>query len=154
MGIKDLYWMQQAYAQAVRAQKEGEVPIGAVLVGPADELLGLGFNQVIQGKDPTLHAEIVAIRNASQFIHNYRLVNTTLYVTLEPCYMCTGALVHARISRLVYATKDTRVGACSALLNLLETQGLNHRIHVENGVLQEPCAVLLRDFFREKRGQL
>lgn len=151
MGINDLYWMQQAYAQACLARKSGEVPVGSVLVGPSNELLGTGFNQVIQKRDPTSHAEMVAIRDAAKAIGNYRLIQTTLYVTLEPCYMCAGALVHARISRLVYATADTRVGACSSLFQLFNAKGLNHRIDVETGVLQAPCAALLRDFFKEKR---
>lgn len=151
MGVIDTYWMQLAYAEAKRAESSGEVPIGAVLVGPSNELLGAGFNQVIQGNDPTLHAEIVAIRRAAQHIQNYRLVNTTLYVTLEPCYMCAGALVHARVSRIVYATRDTKVGACGSLFNLLNAQGLNHRIALEDGVLQAPCARLLHAFFKSKR---
>ncbi len=151
MGIIDLYWMQQAYAQARLALASGEVPVGAVLVGPSNILLGAGFNQVIQNQDPTLHAEMVAIRNGARTVANYRLIETTLYVTLEPCYMCLGALVHARISRLVYAAPDTRVGACGSLFNLLSTKGLNHRITVESGVLADPCARLLRDFFKEKR---
>lgn len=154
MGISDLYWMQQAYAQAKRAEAQGEVPVGAVLVDAThQQLLGVGFNQVIQARDPTSHAEIVAIRHASQVVQNYRLVHTTLYVTLEPCYMCAGALVHARVSRLVYGAKDNKIGACGSLFELLNTRGLNHHITVESGVLQEPCAALLRDFFKQKRYQ-
>lgn len=146
--MNDSFWMAQAYELALRAKKEGEVPVGAVLVAN-DKLIGSGWNQVIQTHDPTAHAELIALREASQHLKNHRLLNTTLYVSLEPCAMCAGALVHARISRLVFATRDFKTGAAGSVFNLLKGFPLNHQVQIDEGVMQEDCAHLLSDFFRD-----
>lgn len=147
----DAFWMNQAFQLALQAKAEGEVPIGAVLISETDELLGSGYNKVIQTQDPTAHAEIFAIRNAAKKVNNYRLLNTTLYVTLEPCCMCAGALVHARIERLVFATRDFKAGAAGSICNLLQGFPLNHKVKIDEGVMQEECANLLSQFFTHQR---
>lgn len=147
----DLYWMKQAFNMAQSALQEGEVPVGAVLVNENDQQIGSGWNQVRQMSDPTAHAEILAIREAATTIQNYRLQNTTLYVTLEPCSMCASAIVHARIKRLVYATRDMKVGAAGSVLNLLNGHPLNHHVIIDEGFLQQECALLLSDFFSRRR---
>jgi len=136
---------------AFTAQSFGEVPVGAVLVDKNQQIIGRGFNQVIKNHDPSAHAELVAIRDACLQIGNYRLPGTTLYVTLEPCCMCAGALVHARIERLVFATKDPKAGAAGSVYNLLQGYPLNHQVMVEEGVLRNECASLLSDFFKARR---
>ena len=141
----DIKWMQKAYQLALDAEKKGEVPVGAVLVSSDNHLLGTGFNQTISNLDPTAHAEVVAIRAAAQKRKNYRLLDTTLYVTLEPCLMCAGALIEARIKRLVFATRDIKAGACGSSHNLLQ------RIQIDEGILQQECADLLTRFFGKKR---
>ena len=146
MGMTDRERMAEAYALALQAQSEGEVPVGAVLFSEDGQCLGRGYNQVIQRHDPTAHAEIVAIREAARRIQNYRLQNTILYVTLEPCGMCATALVHARIQRLVFAARDVQAGAAGSVLNLL-----NHRVIVDEGVLQKECSLLLTNFFKSRR---
>ena len=151
MGISDAYWMQRAYALALRARAEGEVPVGAVVVGECNQLLGEGFNQVLTNNDPTAHAEMIAIRNAAAHQNNYRLNNATLYVTLEPCCMCAGALVHARVHRLVFATRDLRAGAAGSVFNLMQSRALNHAIQMDEGPLQQESAALLIDFFKIRR---
>ena len=151
MGIDDLAWMTQAYAFALKAEEAGEVPVGAVLVSENNQLLGTGFNQTITQNDPTAHAEVVAIRNAAENTHNYRLLNTTLYVTLEPCVMCAGALLQARVTRLVFATRDLKAGAAGSVYNLLNTETLNHHIQIDEGPLQHECATLLSSFFQKRR---
>lgn len=151
MGINDSYWMEQALNLALKAREQGEVPVGAVLVGESNQLLGRGWNQVVQTNDPSAHAEILALREAATHVQNYRLDNTTLYVTLEPCCMCAGALVHARIKRLVFATRDFKAGAAGSVLNLLQGYPLNHKVHIDEGVLQHECATLLTDFFKTRR---
>jgi tRNA(adenine34) deaminase len=151
MGVDDTYWMQRAYALAMRAYEQGEVPVGAVIVGDDRQVLGEGFNQVIQNSDPTAHAEIVAIRAAAAFTNNYRLKNATLYVTLEPCCMCAGALVHARLNRLVFATRDLRAGAAGSAYNLMRSEALNHSVQMDEGILQNECSDLLIKFFAERR---
>lgn len=143
--------MAQAYELALKAQKEGEVPVGAVLISAEGAVLGRGSNQVRQNNDPCAHAEILALREAGQTLKNYRLLNTTLYVTLEPCAMCAAALVHARIERLVFATRDFKGGAAGSVFNLLRGQPLNHRVQIDEGLMQEECALLLADFFKERR---
>jgi tRNA(adenine34) deaminase len=146
----DEEWMQLALALAERARNAGEVPVGAVLVRDG-ELLAEGWNQPISTNDPTAHAEIVALRAAGEKIGNYRMVDTTLYVTLEPCVMCMGAIVHARVKRLVFGAADPKRGAAGSALQLADAGFLNHRVEVEGGVLGEKCADLLREFFRGRR---
>jgi tRNA(adenine34) deaminase len=142
--------MHQALALARRAAAAGEVPVGAVLV-MGDEALGEGWNQPISACDPTAHAEIVALRAAAARIGNYRLPGSTLYVTLEPCPMCAGALVHARVARVVFGAADPRAGAAGTVFDLLRSAALNHRADVVGGILAEECGVLLREFFRARR---
>jgi tRNA(adenine34) deaminase len=151
MGMKDLFWMSQAYKLALMAKEQGEVPVGAVLVAANDTLLGRGWNQVVQGNDPCGHAELIAIRKAALQLGNFRLPKTTLYVTLEPCSMCAGALVHARIERLVFATRDFKAGAAGSVCNLLQGYPLNHQVQIDEGILQQECANLLADFFQTLR---
>jgi tRNA(adenine34) deaminase len=147
----DLHWMTMAYRLAEQAAEHDEVPVGAVLVNEDNECIGSGWNRPISANDPTAHAEILALREASAAVKNYRLPNTTLYVTLEPCPMCAGALVHARVARIVIGTMDPRTGSAGSVFNLLDSQALNHRLDITQGVMQEECAKLLRDFFVEKR---
>lgn len=149
---EDQYWMKQALILARRAERCGEVPVGAVLVGNG-EVLGAGFNNLITDNDPTAHAEMVAIRQAARRLGNYRLPGTTLYVTLEPCSMCAGAIVLARIQRVVFATPDPRTGAAVSVFRVLDDARLNHRCDLTGGVCQEEAAELLRGFFRKRRGQ-
>lgn len=148
--MSDETWMQQALVLAKKADSSGEVPVGAVLVFE-NQVIGRGFNQPIQANDPCAHAEILALRQGAQFLKNYRLVGCTLYVTLEPCAMCAGAMVHARIQRLVYGALDPKTGAAGSVFNLLQDSRLNHRIMVTSGVLAEPCSQLLREFFQARR---
>ena len=143
--------MQHALMLADRAEALGEIPIGAVLVDDEGNILGEGWNLSIIENDPTAHAEIVALRNAAQNIQNYRLLNTTLYVTLEPCAMCLGAIFHARLSRVVFATPDFKTGACGSVVDLTVNPKLNHHTLFEQGVLQETCSTLLSQFFKLKR---
>jgi tRNA(adenine34) deaminase len=142
--------MEHALELARCAEQAGEVPVGAVLVRDG-ELIGEGSNQPIGSCDPTAHAEILALRQAALRVGNYRLVDSTLYVTLEPCPMCAGALVHARVRRVVYGASDSRSGACGTVFNLLQSDVLNHQAEVEGGILAEECASLLQDFFRARR---
>lgn len=149
--MNDTFWMQRALDLAHIARDEGEVPVGAVLVSHDNQLISRGFNQVIQNNDPTAHAEIMAIRAAAWQLNNYRLENTTLYVTLEPCCMCAGALVHSRIKRVVFATRDLKAGAAGSIYNLLQGYPLNHQVQIDEGFLQHDCALLLGDFFKSRR---
>ncbi|PCI73095.1 MAG: tRNA adenosine(34) deaminase TadA [Gammaproteobacteria bacterium] len=144
------HWMQKALALAELAEKQGEVPVGAILVKD-DEIIGQGYNQPISNHDPSAHAEIIALRNAGQKIQNYRLVDSTMYVTLEPCAMCAMAMVHARIAKIVFATKEPRTGAGGSLYQLLQHSGHNHRIEIVEGILQQQSSELLKRFFRSKR---
>lgn len=152
MGVTpgDTRFMERALELARRAEAEGEVPVGAVLVRE-DEVLGEGWNHPIAAHDPTAHAEIVALRAAAARLNNYRLPNTTLYVTLEPCAMCAGAIVQARVARVVYGAADPQAGAAGSVCNLLQSQTLNHRAVVEGGVLADICGEQLRAFFRARR---
>ncbi len=143
--------MRAALAQAAAAAAAGEVPVGAVLVGPTDELLAEAANGPMAARDPTAHAEILALRRAARKVGNYRLPGTTLYVTLEPCAMCAGALVHARVARVVYAAPDPKSGACGSVLDVARHRQLNHRLEVEGGVLEPEAAELLRAFFQARR---
>ena len=146
----DKHWMQQALQLAQKAQSNDEVPVGAVLVRN-NEIIGEGYNQPISSHDPSAHAEIIAIRTAAKHIGNYRLLDTALYVTLEPCAMCAGAMVHARIQRLVYATHDPKAGAAGSVFNILNNEKLNHRVQCEHGVLEVECKELLKSFFQKRR---
>jgi len=142
--------MNRALELARRAADAGEVPVGAVLVR-GGEAIGEGWNQPIGACDPTAHAEMLALRTAAARVGNYRLVDSTLYATLEPCPMCAGALVHARVARVVFGAVDPRAGAAGTVFDLLRSAALNHRAEVVGGVLAEECAALLRDFFRARR---
>lgn len=148
--VLDERWMVEALALARQAAAAGEVPVGAVLVR-AGEVLGSGWNRPIASSDPSAHAEILALRGAACRAGNYRLPGTTLYTTLEPCAMCAGALVHARVQRLVYAAADPRAGAAGSVLDVLGTAALNHRVQVSGGILAERSRELLQGFFRERR---
>ncbi len=142
--------MRRAMELARHAEAEGEVPVGAVIVRD-DTLLAEGWNQPVSRHDPTAHAEIIALRAAGLADANYRLTDTTLYVTLEPCAMCAGAIVHARVARLVFAATDPRAGAAGSVFSLLENTPLNHQVQVQGGVLAEECSDMLRWFFRARR---
>lgn len=143
-------FMRLALAEARRARDLGEVPVGAVMVKDG-EVVGAGFNQPIRSLDPTAHAEVIALRAAAQALGNYRVPGTTLYVTVEPCLMCVGAIVHARVGSVVYGAADPKSGAVRSLLDP-ETLPLNHRFEVVEGVLLEECRELLQEFFRSRRG--
>jgi len=143
-------WMRYAIRLAQRAEQQGEVPVGAVLVAN-DQCLAEGWNSPIKNHDPTAHAEITAIRKAGRFIENYRLIDSTMYVTLEPCVMCMGAIVHARIKKLELGAYDPKRGAVCNALNLSNADFLNHQIDWQGGVLESDCAELLTDFFKAKR---
>ena len=146
----DEQFMQRALQLARRAEQEGEVPVGAVLV-KNNEIVGEGWNRPITGHDPTAHAEIQALRDAGQRLGNYRLVETSLYVTLEPCIMCVGAIMHARVQRLVYASTDPRAGAIHSAYTIPDDGKLNHALEVESGLLADECSSLLTNFFRARR---
>ena len=148
--ISDLEAMREALAEARKANAAGEVPIGAVIVCRG-EIIARGQNSVIRSSDPTGHAEIVALRQAARTFGNYRLNGCSLYVTLEPCTMCAGALIHARLDRLVYATADPKAGASGSVLSVINHPQLNHQMQVEQGILADESAELLRSFFRDRR---
>ena len=146
------YWMRQALRFAGEAGDRDEVPIGAVLVdSDSGELLGSGFNQPIGTDDPTAHAEIVALRNAARFVGNYRLPGTALYVTIEPCTMCVGAMIHARIELLVFGARELKAGAIVSRQRLLGTDSFNHQLVYKEGILADECSELMRSFFKAKR---
>lgn len=149
----DLFWMQRALELAHQAQAEGEVPVGAVLV-KEDQILGEGWNAPIGKRDPTAHAEIRALRNAAKRLGNYRLLDTTMYVTLEPCVMCAGAIIHARVKRVVYGAADPKTGAAGSVFNILNSEQHNHRVQITAGVLEQECSALLKDFFKARRYKL
>lgn len=148
--MSDEKYMQRALELAQQAEAQGEVPVGAVLVHN-HEIIGEGFNQVITLNDPSAHAEAMAIRAAGQQLSNYRLVGTTLYVTLEPCAMCAGLITHARVQRLVFAASDPRTGATGTAIEVLNHHSMNHKVEVTAGVLAETSADMLRQFFRSRR---
>ncbi|MBS1797288.1 MAG: tRNA adenosine(34) deaminase TadA [Acidobacteria bacterium] len=147
----DERWMRVALEEADRAAALGEVPVGAVLVGPHETLLAKGHNLRELNADPTAHAEIVTMRDAAKARGLWRLEDTTLYVTLEPCAMCAGALVHARVERLVYGAPDERFGAVETVFRICDGDVLNHRIEIAGGILAEECRRLMQDFFRRRR---
>lgn len=147
---RDEHWMARALALAQQAAARGEVPVGAVLVLD-DAIIGEGSNQPISSNDPTAHAEIVALRAAAHAVENYRLPETTLYVTIEPCTMCVGAMVHARIKRLVFGALEPKAGAVCSRLHLLEGTNFNHAIEYRQGVLADECGRQISDFFQQRR---
>jgi tRNA(adenine34) deaminase len=146
----DLRWMRHALALAARAESEGEVPVGACVVQEG-VLVGEGWNRPISASDPTAHAEMLALREAAKRVGSYRLVGATLYVTLEPCAMCAGAMVHARVARLVYGAIDPKTGAAGSVFDIVRSDRLNHRIECAPGVLAEECGTLIRRFFASRR---
>lgn len=147
---QDEKWMLHAQLLATKAEVEGEVPVGAVLV-KNDEVIGEGWNQSITLSDPTAHAEVMALRAAGQSLENYRMLGTTLYVTLEPCSMCAGAMLHARVERVVYGAYDPKTGAAGSVYDTLQHEKNLHKLTVEGGVLADSCSEQLRSFFRAKR---
>ncbi|MDP4537777.1 tRNA adenosine(34) deaminase TadA [Alkalimonas collagenimarina] len=148
--MTDEYWMRHALALAARSEQQGEVPVGAVLVKD-DHILGEGWNQMISQHDPSAHAEMMAVRQAAVRIGNYRLLDCTLYVTLEPCSMCAGMLVHSRIHRLVFGASDYKTGAAGSVMDLVRHPQLNHQLEVTAGVLAEECSEQLSAFFQRRR---
>ena len=146
----NIHWMQEALKAAEQAEKMQEVPVGAVIV-KNNEMIARGFNQVISQNDPTAHAEIVALREAAKSLKNYRLVDSEMYVTLEPCMMCLGAIVHARVKKVYFAAKEPKAGVLCSHLHLDKAPFLNHQIEVESGVLEDEAARLLKQFFYERR---
>ena len=148
---RDEYFMREALAEAEKAHQAGEVPVGAVVVDKEGRIIGRGHNLVVAGHDPSGHAEIIALRNASQNIKNYRLDNCAIYVTLEPCPMCSGAIIGARLTRLVYGAKDQKAGAVESVFKLFDERRVNHHTDVTAGVLEEACLRMLRSFFVELR---
>lgn len=145
-------WMTHALKLAEQSRHEGEVPVGAVLV-KNDQLIAEGWNQPIDKHDATAHAEIMAIRAAGIALENYRLPDTTLYVTLEPCTMCAGAIIHARISKVVFGAPDPRTGSAGSAVNIFTEDYHNHLVEVEGGFMQDQCGQILKDFFRERRSK-
>jgi tRNA(adenine34) deaminase len=150
MSTQEELWMQRAIAEAKAAQEAGEVPVGAAIVKHG-ELISVGQNRNLRDRDPSAHAEIVALRAAGARLGNHRLEGCELYVMIEPCAMCAGALVHARLKRLVYGAKDPKAGAVESVLNLLNHPRLNHRMEITAGVLQQECTDILKAFFRSRR---
>ena len=145
------FWMRKALQAALEAQSFGEVPIGACLIDNRGELLAVTGNRTITNSDPTAHAEILVLREAAAKIGNYRLTETVLYTTIEPCAMCAGALVNARVKRLIFGAADERFGAVESVFRLCDTSSLNHRIEISSGVLAEECRRLMQEFFKVKR---
>ncbi|WP_366512227.1 tRNA adenosine(34) deaminase TadA [Stagnimonas aquatica] len=148
---EDETWMRRALALAAQAAAQGEVPVGAVLLGADGALLAEGYNRPIGDHDPSGHAEMIALRAGAKALGNYRLPGTTLYVTLEPCVMCAGAIVHARVQRLVFGAPDPKAGAVNAVYDVIGNPRLNHRVDWTGGVLEAECGQILRDFFRARR---
>ena len=148
--MKDVYWMEKALELARKAEQAGEVPVGAVLIKD-NQIIAEGWNQPITSFDATSHAEIIAMREAGKKLNNYRLIDTIMYVTLEPCSMCVGAMIHARVAKVVYGAAEPRTGALGGAFNLLEANQHNHIFTVESGVLAEESKVLLQNFFRSRR---
>lgn len=146
----DEYWMQQALLLADQAEVKDEVPVGAVLV-LNNEVVGRGFNQMIHSCDPTAHAEIIALRDGAATLGNYRLIDTTLYVTLEPCTMCVGAIVHSRVRRLVYGASEPKSGSVESVSRLLDAPYMNHKVEYQGGVCGQQCSQRLSQFFSRRR---
>ncbi|QSR42844.1 tRNA adenosine(34) deaminase TadA [Aeromonas dhakensis] len=149
---QDERWMRHAMALAARAEGIGEIPVGAVLV-LGDEIVAEGWNRSISEHDACAHAEVMALRAAGERLQNYRLLDTTLYVTLEPCCMCAGALIHSRVKRVVYGARDLKTGAAGSVFEILQDPRHNHRVELTGGVLAEACSAQLSDFFRRRRAE-
>ena len=149
----DEYWMEQALVYANKAQQLGEIPVGAVLVKD-NTLIAAGYNRSITDNDPSAHAEMIAVREGGRALNNYRLIYCTLYVTLEPCSMCAGLLVHSRIKRLVYGAPDAKTGSAGSIMNLLQEPRLNHQVEVLGGVLGQTCGSTISAFFKQRREQI
>ncbi|MBU3912211.1 MAG: tRNA adenosine(34) deaminase TadA [Candidatus Omnitrophica bacterium] len=147
---KDSFYMDQALREAKKAFDKDEVPVGVVIVHKGS-IIARAHNQVEMLKDPTAHAEMIAITQAANYLQNERLIGCSLYVTIEPCSMCAGAMVLARIDRLIYGASDPKTGACGSIINVVDNKKLNHRINVKKGVLEDEAGLLLRDFFKKKR---
>jgi tRNA(adenine34) deaminase len=147
---KDIYWMEYALMLADKAEQLNEVPVGAVLVLD-DQAIGEGWNLVINQNDPCAHAEIMALRAGGQTISNYRILDATLYVTLEPCAMCAGAIVHSRVQRVVYGASDSKTGAGGSVFNIMVHPKLNHQVELESGLMAQPCATKISEFFSRRR---
>ncbi|WP_272898551.1 tRNA adenosine(34) deaminase TadA [Shewanella halifaxensis] len=150
---QDLHFMKMAMDMATKAEAKGEVPVGAVLVKDG-EVVSAGFNYCIGLHDPSAHAEMQCLRQAGQILQNYRLLDTTLYVTLEPCAMCAGAIVHSRVGRLVFGAKDQKTGAAGTVIDIVRHSAFNHLVEVESGVLEQECAEQLSAFFRRRRKEI
>jgi tRNA(Arg) A34 adenosine deaminase TadA len=145
-------YMKLALAEARKAEAAGEIPVGAIVVAEG-MIIGRGFNQPIASNDPTAHAEIIAFREAARHQNNYRLTNATMFCTVEPCTMCAGAMIHARLGRLVFGTPDPRAGAAGSIYNILTDPRLNHRVDVVNGICEDECVAILREFFAVRRAK-
>lgn len=151
--MTDEDWMQRAISLAAKAQSQGEVPVGAVLVKD-NQLIAEGWNQMIGLQDPSAHAEVQAIRAGAQVLNNYRLIDCTLYITLEPCSMCAGLMVHSRIKRVVFGASDLKAGAAGSVLNIVQQVEFNHQLEVVPGVLGQQCSEQLSAFFRQRRAEI
>jgi len=149
---KDIYFMQRALECAKKAYEKDEVPVGAVIVKD-NKIISKGYNKSITLKDATAHAEIIAIRKACKKLNNYRLTDCSIYVTIEPCSMCTGALIHARIKNIYFGAKDIKTGACGSVFNIANSNKLNHNINIFGGLLEQDCAKIIKQFFKNKRKQ-
>jgi len=149
--VKHIEFMKKALNEAQKAGQKDEIPIGAVLVAENDELLSAAHNQTASRQDPTAHAEILALREAADKIGNYRLLNTALYVTVEPCPMCMGAIIHARVAQVIFGTRDPKWGAAGSLYNFAEDHRFNHRPEIIEGICADECRKLMQDFFSSKR---
>jgi tRNA(adenine34) deaminase len=153
MSLSDEFWMEEALREARRALVLGEVPVGAVVVNDG-RIVGRGCNRPLSTNDPTAHAEILALREAGPAMGNYRLLDCDLYVTVEPCSMCAGAITHARVHRLIYGAEDAKAGAVHSMLQVLNHPRLNHKVEVSSGVLAAQCMALVQSFFRERRAEM
>ncbi|MDP8171572.1 tRNA adenosine(34) deaminase TadA [Pasteurella skyensis] len=153
ISVEDEHFMKYALMLADKAEAEGEIPVGAVLVDNQGNIIGEGYNQSISLCDPTAHAEIQAVRSAAKFAKNYRLLDTTLYVTLEPCSMCAGAILHSRIGRLVFGASDYKTGAVGSRYHLFEDYKMNHFLEIQGGVLKEKCSLKISQFFKKRRSE-
>ena len=149
----DQYWMEQALVYAKQAEQLDEIPVGAIIV-KNNQLISAGYNRSITDNDPSAHAEMIAVREAGKVLNNYRLIDCTLYVTLEPCSMCAGLLVHSRIKRLVFGAADAKTGSAGSIMNLLQEPRLNHQVEITGGVLETQCAEIISSFFKRRRAQI